>query len=93
MATRPFHFAVITIAPGLGGIVAQSVLLKELFILFSWNELSFGMILGAWIAAEGAGAYAGGRFRTGRTGGNPCGTRIAGLWTAGQVRGLRGGGG
>ena len=46
---------------GLSGIVAQTVLLRELLILFAGNEFSIGVIIGAWILAEAGGAFAAGR--------------------------------
>ncbi len=47
---------------GLSGMVAHSVLLRELLILFSGNEFSVGVIIGGWIVAEAAGAMAAGRL-------------------------------
>ena len=34
---------------GFGGIAAQTILLRELLILFSGNELSIGVIIGSWV--------------------------------------------
>ncbi|MBA4419482.1 MAG: spermine synthase, partial [Syntrophus sp. (in: bacteria)] len=45
---------------GLSGIVAQTVLLRELLILFSGNELSIGIIISSWVIWEAIGAYGGG---------------------------------
>jgi len=47
---------------GLGGIIAQTILLRELLILFSGNELSIGLIIGSWIIWEAAGSFTGGRW-------------------------------
>jgi spermidine synthase len=41
---------------GFGGIVAQTLLLRELLVLFSGNELSLGLIIGSWIVSEALGA-------------------------------------
>jgi spermidine synthase len=48
---------------GAGGIVAQTILLREFLIVFSGNELSIGVIIGAWIIWEALGAVAGGLWR------------------------------
>ncbi len=57
----------ILVTLGIGGVVGQTVLLRELFILFAGNEFSFGFVLGNWIICEAAGAFMAGRFsRTGR---------------------------
>ncbi|OPY79520.1 MAG: Spermidine synthase [Syntrophorhabdus sp. PtaU1.Bin058] len=50
---------------GFGGIVAQTILLRELLIIFSGNEFSIGIIIGAWVIWEAAGAYTGGRWKAG----------------------------
>jgi len=47
---------------GISGIVAQTVLLRELLAQFSGNELYVGLAIGIWIAAEACGALLGGRF-------------------------------
>jgi len=47
---------------GLSGIVAQTVLIRESLILFGGNELSIGVIIGAWVLWEAVGAYVGGRW-------------------------------
>ena len=57
---RYFIFAVLCL--GFGGIVAQTVLLRELLVLFSGNEFSIGVIIGSWVVAEAAGALAAGRW-------------------------------
>ncbi|HON85148.1 MAG TPA: hypothetical protein PK864_03855 [Syntrophorhabdaceae bacterium] len=58
-------FIIIT---GIGGIFAQIVLLREMLILFSGNELSIGVIIGSWVLWEAGGAYIAGRWRlTGKT--------------------------
>ncbi|MCX8110765.1 MAG: hypothetical protein N3D15_05905 [Syntrophorhabdaceae bacterium] len=58
-------FIIIT---GIGGIFAQIVLLREMLILFSGNELSIGVIIGSWVLWEAGGAYIAGRLQiAGRT--------------------------
>jgi spermidine synthase len=46
---------------GASGIVAQTILLRELLTLFSGNEFSLGIIFGAWVASEAAGSFAAAR--------------------------------
>jgi len=55
----PLRWAILIL--GLSGIVAQTVFLRELLILFAGNEFSTGVIIGAWIIAEAGGAFAAGR--------------------------------
>jgi spermidine synthase len=55
-------FIILLLAGGMGGIVAQTILLRELLIIFSGNELSIGVIIGTWVIWEALGAFAGGRF-------------------------------
>lgn len=47
---------------GLSGMVAHTVLLRELLVLFAGNEFTVGVIIGGWIVAEAAGALAAGRL-------------------------------
>lgn len=46
---------------GVSGIVAQTLLLRELLAQFAGNELYVGLIIGIWIAAEAGGALLAGR--------------------------------
>ncbi|HXX36358.1 MAG TPA: hypothetical protein VEM15_17965, partial [Thermodesulfobacteriota bacterium] len=46
---------------GMGGIVAQIVLLRELLVSFLGNELTVGIILGNWLILEALGSYVIGR--------------------------------
>ncbi len=46
---------------GLSGLVAQIVLLRELLVTYSGNELSIGVVLANWLVLEAAGAVVGGR--------------------------------
>ena len=64
----PFFVAALLVL-GLGGIVAQTVLLRELLILFSGNELSLGVIIGFWVVAEAVGAFTGSLLSRGRLAG------------------------
>lgn len=41
---------------GISGIVAQTILLREILAQFAGNELYIGLIIGIWIAAEALGA-------------------------------------
>ncbi len=47
---------------GLSGIVAQTLLLRELLINFSGNELALGIIFSCWVLAEATGALTVGRI-------------------------------
>ena len=56
---RPDHHLMLIVAfliLGFGGIVAQTLLVRELLVLFSGNELSLGLIIGSWIVSEALGA-------------------------------------
>jgi spermidine synthase len=50
------------VAVGVSGIVAQTVLLREILAQFAGNELYVGLIFGVWIAAEALGALLAGRI-------------------------------
>jgi spermidine synthase len=52
---------------GFSGIAAQTVLVRELLVLFSGNELSLGVIIGFWILSEAAGAFFAGVLLENRT--------------------------
>ncbi|HOE16950.1 MAG TPA: fused MFS/spermidine synthase [Syntrophorhabdaceae bacterium] len=58
---RTIHLIPVLLIVGFSGIVAQTILLRELLIIFSGNELSIGVIIGSWVIWEAAGAYLGGR--------------------------------
>lgn len=60
-ATPPLLRSAILIL-GLSGMVAHTVLLRELLILFAGNEFSVGVIIGGWIVAEAGGAVTAGRW-------------------------------
>ncbi|AFG36986.1 spermidine synthase [Spirochaeta africana] len=47
---------------GFSGLLAQMLLLRELLIVFTGNELSIGLILTGWLAAEALGALIGRRL-------------------------------
>ena len=42
---------------GFSGLVAEILLLRELLIVFSGNELSIGIILANWLILEAFGSY------------------------------------
>jgi spermidine synthase len=50
------------LAIGFSGLVAQILLLKELLIVFSGNELCIGIILSNWLILEAFGCYVFGRY-------------------------------
>ncbi len=56
------HFAVAILVKGFSGLVAQILLLRELLIVFSGNELSIGIILANWLILGALGSYASGRW-------------------------------
>ncbi len=64
-----YLFTFTLLAIGVGGIIAQTVLLRELLVVFAGNEFSIGIIIGFWVIWEAAGAYLGGlkemQLRTG----------------------------
>ena len=47
---------------GLGGIIAQVILLRELLVVFYGNELCVGIILANWLILEAIGSFFGGRY-------------------------------
>ena len=55
------HFYVAILVKGFSGLVAQILLLRELLILFSGNELSIGIILANWLILGAFGSYVLGR--------------------------------
>ena len=42
---------------GFGGIVAQTLLLREMLILFSGNELTLSLVISSWVVSEALGAF------------------------------------
>lgn len=42
---------------GLGGIVGQLILIRELMITFYGNELTWGLVLASWLVFEAAGSF------------------------------------
>ena len=50
-------------ATGMLGIAAQGLLLRELLVCFSGNELSIGVSLGLWLLLEAGGSWLAGRSR------------------------------
>jgi spermidine synthase len=57
-----YYFISALLIIGLGGIVAQTILLREMLILFSGNEFSIGVIIGSWVVWEAIGAFIGGKW-------------------------------
>ena len=55
------HFSVAILVKGFSGLVAQIILLRELLIVFSGNELSIGIILANWLILGAFGSYVLGR--------------------------------
>jgi spermidine synthase len=51
------RFSVAILVKGFSGLVAQILLLRELLIVFSGNELSIGIILANWLILGAIGAY------------------------------------
>lgn len=49
------------LAMGFSGLVAEILLLREMLIVFSGNELSIGIILSNWLILEALGAFLAGR--------------------------------
>ncbi len=55
------HFSVVLLVKGFSGLVAQILLLRELLIVYSGNELSIGIILANWLILGAFGSYIVGR--------------------------------
>ncbi len=55
------QFSLAILVKGFSGLVAQILLLRELLIVFSGNELSIGIILANWLALGAFGSYVFGR--------------------------------
>ncbi len=51
---------------GFGGIVAQTLLLREMLILFSGNELSLCLVISSWVVSEALGAFTAGVWAEGK---------------------------
>jgi spermidine synthase len=51
------QFSVAILVKGFSGLVAQILLLRELLIVFSGNELSIGIILANWLILGAFGSY------------------------------------
>jgi spermidine synthase len=50
---------------GIFSILAQSVLVREFFVVFSGSELTLGLVLASWLLLTGAGSLAGGQMLRG----------------------------
>ncbi|MEJ2333951.1 MAG: spermine synthase, partial [Desulfobulbaceae bacterium] len=55
------RFSLAILVMGFSGLVAQILLLRELLIVFSGNELCIGIILANWLILEAFGSYVLGR--------------------------------
>jgi len=55
------RFFIAILAMGISGLVAEIVLLRELLIVFSGNELCIGIILANWLILEAMGSFFAGR--------------------------------
>lgn len=51
------QFTAAILVKGFSGLVAQILLLRELLIVFSGNELSIGLILANWLILGAFGSY------------------------------------
>ncbi len=51
------RFSIAILVMGFSGLVAQILLLRELLIVFSGNELCIGIILANWLVLEAAGCF------------------------------------
>ncbi len=58
MKNKPAFAVAVT---GFSGIAAQVILLRELLVTYSGNEMTIGLILSAWLIAEASGAFSAGR--------------------------------
>lgn len=65
---KPLHFLkthsflLPVLIMGFSGMIAQILLLRELLVIFSGNELSIGIILAQWLILEAGGAFLFGRI-------------------------------
>ena len=55
-------FIITILIIGLSGIIAQILILRELLVSFSGNELTVGIILANWILAEAMGVFLAGKL-------------------------------
>ena len=55
------HVGIPILVMGFSGLVAEILLLRELLIVFSGNELSIGIILSNWLILEALGSFLAGR--------------------------------
>jgi spermidine synthase len=55
------HFSIAILVKGFSGLVAQILLLRELLIVYSGNELSIGIVLANWLILGAFGSYVLGR--------------------------------
>jgi len=55
-------FIAVLLVLGASGLVGQILLLRELLVVFSGNELSIGIVLGNWLVLEALGCFLAGRI-------------------------------
>ncbi|HTZ11363.1 MAG TPA: hypothetical protein VMD04_03150, partial [Candidatus Margulisiibacteriota bacterium] len=56
------YFNLVILVIGSGGLLAQLLLLRQLFVVYAGNEMTLGILLANWILAEGAGVFIFGRL-------------------------------
>ena len=64
-SSRHIVFIAALLLMGFSGVVAQVLLLRELLIVFSGNELTIGVILANWLIIEAMGSFLLGRYISG----------------------------
>lgn len=65
LALKMRRVRVAFVVMGFSGLVAEILLLRELMVVFSGNELSIGIVLANWLVLEAVGAYLPGRMAAG----------------------------
>ena len=51
------HISIAVLTMGFSGLVAQMLLLRELLVVYSGNELSIGIIIANWLILEAFGSF------------------------------------
>ncbi len=54
--------SIVIVVMGFSGLVAEILLLRELLVVFSGNELSIGIVLANWVLLEASGSFFAGRL-------------------------------
>jgi spermidine synthase len=60
MSKFSLYFALLLL--GITAVITQVILIRELIVIFSGNELSIGIILANWLILEAAGSFFAGRW-------------------------------